>query len=405
MKRYLGFFGVIAISLSQLGADWTQFRGSGSSGISAESLPVEFDVASKKNIGWTADLPGRGLSGPIVIGDRVFLTASSGFRQDRLHVICLDVGSGEKIWHRQFLATGRTMSHPKMCNATPQPASDGKRIFAFYSSNDLICLDLDGNLQWFRGLTHDFPNASNSLGMASSPVVVGNQVVVQVENASDSFATAINVETGEHTWKIDRPTGNNWTSPSVLAGRTPDEKLVVLQSAVNLIAYNAANGKEVWKHMVECSSTPSTTIVGNMLFVPSKGLTALRHIPDSDAPEVVWQEQRLGPSTPSPIIYNGRVYTTNGAGVLRCGDASNGKLLWQLRLKGPFSSTPVIAGGMIYFFNEDGLAQVVDLSGKKGKIVNTSNFGETILCSPAAAAGALYVRSDKHLWKIAKTEK
>jgi len=405
MKRHLCFLSLIVLALSQAAADWTQFRGSNSNGVTTDPLPEKFDVADGTNIEWTVDLPGRGLSGPIVIGDRVFMTASSGFRQDRLHVICLDAQSGETIWHRQFLATGNTMSHPKMCNATPQPASDGQRIFAFYSSNDLICLDLDGNLQWFRGLTHDYPNASNSLGMASSPVVVGNQVVVQVENASDSFAMAVNVETGEQTWKIDRPKGNNWTSPIVLTGRSPDEKLVVLQSAVNLIAYEANTGKEVWKHMVECSSTPSPTIAGDMLFVPSKGLTALRHIPDSDAPEVVWQEQRLGPATPSPLAHDGKVYALNRASVLSCGNAADGSLNWQLRLKGPFSSTPLIAGERMYLFNEKGLAQVVDLSGKKGSVVNQCEFGETILCTPAAAAGALYVRSDEHLWKIAEVEK
>lgn len=403
MKQHLVFASLALLSVTQLGADWTQFRGSDANGISAEKLPVKFDISDGTNIAWTVDLPGRGLSGPIVIGDRVYLTASSGFRQDRLHVLCINAQTGATIWHRQFLATGRTMSHPKMCNATPQPASDGERIFAFFSSNDLICLDLDGNLQWYRGLTHDFPNASNSLGMASSPVVVGNQVVVQVENASESFATAMDVETGEQTWKIDRPVGNNWTSPTVLSGRTPDEKFVVLQSGENLIGYDPKNGQEVWNHSAECATIPSATVVGDMLYVPSQGLTALRYIPDSDAPEVVWQEQRLGPATPSPIVYDGRVYTTNRAGVLRAGDATNGEMLWQLRLKGPFSGTPVIADGKMYLFSEKGLAQVVDLTGKKGELVHSAEFVDTILCTPAAANGALYVRSDEHLWKI--TEK
>ena len=82
-----------------------------------------------------------------------------------------------------------------------------------YSSNDLLCLDLDGNLQWLRGLTLDYPNASNSLGMSSSPIVVDGVLVVQVENDSESFAAGINVRTGENLWKLDRPKGANWTSP------------------------------------------------------------------------------------------------------------------------------------------------------------------------------------------------
>ena len=131
----------------------------------------------KENIVWTANLPGRGVSSPIVVGGKVVVTANSGPRQERLHVLAFDAKSGRELWHRQFWATGRTLTHPVGANAAPTPASDGKRIFAFYSSNDLIALDLDGNLLWFRGLAHDYPKAGNDIGMSSSPTVVGDTVV------------------------------------------------------------------------------------------------------------------------------------------------------------------------------------------------------------------------------------
>ena len=85
-------------------------------------------------------------------------------------------------WERQFWATGRTMCHPTSSVAANTPSSDGKRIYAFFSSNDLACLDLAGNLLWYRGLTHDFPTAVNDVGMSASPIVLGDTVVVQVEN-------------------------------------------------------------------------------------------------------------------------------------------------------------------------------------------------------------------------------
>ena len=121
------------------GADWLQFRGSDNDGASSEnSLPTNWN----ENIAWKVPLPGRASCGPIVIGDRLILTASSGVNQDRLHVLCFDTESGEQLWERQAWATGRTFCHPSMGVAAPTPASDGKRIYAFYSSNDLICLDL-----------------------------------------------------------------------------------------------------------------------------------------------------------------------------------------------------------------------------------------------------------------------
>src|SRR5678815_997269 len=135
MKRTLACFALVA-SVHLAGANWPQFRGPLGNGV-AEGLrlPAPIDAGS---ITWAVDLPGRGLSSPIIIGDRVFVTCSSGPKQDRLHVICFNAADGKKRWERQFWATGRTMCHEKTSVAAPTPASDGKRIFAIFSSNDLV---------------------------------------------------------------------------------------------------------------------------------------------------------------------------------------------------------------------------------------------------------------------------
>ncbi|MBC7854226.1 MAG: PQQ-binding-like beta-propeller repeat protein, partial [Pirellulaceae bacterium] len=140
-------------------ADWLQFRGTDQTSLAPDStLPLKFEAT--KNLAWKAPLVGRGTGGPIVVGDRIYLTASSGaVKDDHLHVLAYDAKSGKQLWKREFWATGRCFHHPTMATATPTPASDGQRIFAFYSSNDLVCLDLDGNLLWYRGLAHDYPKA------------------------------------------------------------------------------------------------------------------------------------------------------------------------------------------------------------------------------------------------------
>ena len=67
-------------------ADWTAFRGSAGNGFAdAPKLTTQLDA--EKSLAWKIDLPGRGLSSPVVVGDRIFLTASSGPQQNRLHVI------------------------------------------------------------------------------------------------------------------------------------------------------------------------------------------------------------------------------------------------------------------------------------------------------------------------------
>lgn len=377
--------------------NWPQFRGPDGSGVANEKLPTKL---AKNQIKWEIALPGRGLSSPVIQGDKVFISAASGPEQTRLHVICLNARSGKKIWERQFWATGRTMSHPKTCVAAPTPVVHGNKVFVLYSSNDLICLDLDGNLQWLRGLTVDYPNASNSLGMSSSPIVVDGVLVVQVENDSESFAAGINVKTGENLWKLDRPKAANWTSPtSAMSGGRP---VAILQSSKGIHAVDPKTGEEAWYFGGGASTIPSSTLgPDGTLYVPANGITALK--PGSKTKDVkeLWVSGRLKPGTGSPLVLGNRIYTMNSSGVLTCGDTTNGDRLWQIRMKGKkFSATPLGSNGHIYAVNEEGVLQVVDPNGEEGEVVSTLELGEVVLATPSIANDAIFVRSDGHVWKI-----
>ena len=281
-----------------LGGDWLQFRGPQSRSIAhGERLPRTWD--SDSNVAWSAELPGRGLSSPLIVGNNVVLTASRGVRQERLHVLCFDRETGAQRWERQFWATGATFCHTKTCVAAPTPASDGKRIFAFYSSNDVFCLDLDGKLLWLRALSLDYPNASNAVGMTSSPLVVGGTLVLQVENPANSFAVGVDPLTGVNRWKISRPKKANWASPVAMVGDGTTPPAVILQSPRYLTAHDPATGEELWRYDGGCGGIASTTIVGNRLYVPSGELTALEVTPGAKAPTVLFQTARVRPKTPS----------------------------------------------------------------------------------------------------------
>jgi len=387
---------MLATGLAKAG-DWTQFRGPNGNGTSSEkNLPTQLMA---KNLKWSKPLPGRGLSGALVIGGKVIVTASGGLNQTRLHVVCLDAKDGRTLWHRQFWATGRTMCHPKTSVAAPTPCSDGRFIYANFSSNDVVCLDLDGNLQWLRGLTADYANVSNSLGMASSPVVVGGVLVAQVENDSESYTLGLDKKTGVNLWRLNRPKAANWTSPLPLPGG-----LVALQSRTGINAIRVADGTKAWSYDDGASTIPSTVVSDGVLYIPSHGITALK-LNAADAtntPEQIWRTRRLSPGTASPLVLGAKVYTVNSAGVVTAGDVKSGERLWQLRLKGPFSASPVAAGEHLFFFNEKGLMQVVDTRGKEGEITGTLNLDDQILGSPAVGGGAIYVRSNTKIYKVAK---
>lgn len=382
------------------GEEWSRFRGPNGAGLAAEaSPPTRWSIEGKENIAWTADLPGKGLSSPIVVDDKVVVTSASGYRHDRLHVICFSAESGEKLWERQLWATGRTMTFPTISPAAPTPVAADGRIFAIFSTNDIVCLDLAGNVQWVRGLMLNYRNASNSLGLASSPIVVDETLVVKLETDSESLAVGLDVLNGGLRWKLDRPKVASWTSPlAVPAGA--GKQAVVLQSAKGATGHDARTGKELWRFDQPCGQIPSCVAAGDVIYMPSQGLSAIR-VGESATAEVLWKNNRLGPSTPTPLVVGDRLYVISGS-VLSAADAASGEQLWQLRLKGSFSSSPVAAGKLIYVVNDEGLAQVIEPGqGKeRGKIVGEGDFHEPILCTPAIAGDALYIRSDAHLWKV-----
>ncbi len=392
------------------GGDWLQFRGNLGTGVAPEADPPlswKVDGEGDENIAWKAELPGRGVSGPIVAAGRVIVTSATGFVQSgmanegRLRVSCYSAETGERLWERQFWATGRTFCHPTSSVAAPTPASDGERIFAFFSSNDLICLDLDGNLKWYRGLAAEEPAAGNDVGMASSPVVSGTTCVVQVENLGASFAAGIDTRTGATKWKVERARTMNWASPSVARGKTSEEDLVLLQSPTHVSAHRADDGQEVWSFKADCQPIPSAVADAERVLIPANGLTAVRTANDTSTPPSLWKEGRLNPGNSSPVLLAGRVFTLSGT-VLTCGDAATGDELWKLRLKGNnFWATPVIAGNRMYVVNDEGGAQVVHLGDKEGKVVGAGSVGEQVLATPAIAGDALFIRGEKHVFKVA----
>jgi outer membrane protein assembly factor BamB len=379
--------------------DWPQFRGPQGSSVSSETnLPIKWSAA--ENIRWKVDLPGRGLSNPVIAAGKVYVTACTGYLQDRLHVLCFDQATGKKLWERQFWATGLVGCHPKTSMAAPTPVTDGQRVYALFATCDLACLDADGNLVWYRSLTGDYPTLTNQVGMAASPVLAGDTLVILMENAGESFAVGIDKLTGKNRWKIERERQINWTTPVVLAKGAE----VLLQSPKELTAVDSATGQKRWGFETKGIATASSAVADNgTIFLPASEFTALKPRTDGGTPDLIWASNRLRPGYSSAVVHKDRVYTLN-QGILVCADAADGKILWQERLKGPFSASPVIADGKLYAVNEEGQTFVVQL-GDKPQLLATNELKSAkekdyFLATPAISGGAIFLRCDGHLWCI-----
>jgi outer membrane protein assembly factor BamB len=394
----MAILGVLVLVAGASGEDWPQLRGPGGRGFSDESdVPTRWGL--HENVRWQADLPGRGVSGAVVARGKVYVTACSGVHDDRLHVLCLDASTGRRLWERQFWATGNSLCHPKTCPAAPTPATDGEGVFALFGTGDLICLGADGDLLWYRSLTRDYPEVTNQLGMAASPVLCGDVLLLAVETTGESFAAGLDTHTGRNRWKVGRPRATNWVTPLVFDDRGRAEAVFV--SSGEMDAYDPRTGRRLWHYAAEgLSPTPSvpSPASGEGLIVTGGGFAIRPGTPQGAT--LAWRSPRLRPAYASPLYYRGRLYAVNNTGMLlECFRTADGEPLGRQRVRGPFSASPVAAGGFVYLVNEDGLTTVLR-AGDRPQLVRTNALGEPVLATPAISGGALFLRSDRHLYCI-----
>lgn len=388
-------------------ADWLGFRGDGRSFAPLANTPVSFDVESGENVKWRVSTTGRGLGGPLVIGDQVIVTGCGGEDERDLYVESYSTIDGKRQWSRPMRATGRPFTHPTSSNASPTPASDGERIFALFSSCDLVCYDLDGHLIWYRALAVDRPKTGNDISMSSSPVVIDGVVVVQLENQGDSFAAGIDAVSGEIMWTNQRDASSNWSSPQPI--KTDDGlSAIAMHNPGSVEIIDAKTGTVLKRFDISGDGTSSSTFASPYLIVPGESTTAIRlSSPDANSNEIVatieWESNKLRPQRCSPVASYDRIYMGRGS-TLIAGSISDGSVLWQARL-GKLNSvwaTPVMTASGLYIVGSDGNVIVVEDQGDKGKVIGKSDLGEPVLASPAVSGDAMYFRSEHGLIKIAQ---
>ena len=80
----------------------------------------------------------------------------------------------------------------------------------FFATNDLVCLNAAGDVEWYRSLSGDYPLMTNHVGRAASPVLFEDLLIVPLENQGASYLVGIDAKTGVNRWKVERPLENNW---------------------------------------------------------------------------------------------------------------------------------------------------------------------------------------------------
>jgi outer membrane protein assembly factor BamB len=333
-------------------------------------------------------------------------------------VVCLDRNTGKVLWDKHALdGKPRTAIQQSNTYATETPVSDGRRVFAYFGMHGLYCYDFDGKELWKKDFG-SFPTVMGQ-GPASSPVLDGERLYLQIDNEEKSFLVALNAETGDELWRVSRDERTNHCSPVVWKNKVRTE---LVTSGHKVRSYDPATGKVLWELEMggRCYSSP----VGDaeMLYVGSEpgmgmngggggGLYAVKAGASGDLTlkqnetsnaGVAWSTSRGGPEKASPLIYNGHVYILkNNGGLLTCYDKATGKLLYRHRIPeaAAFWTSPWAAEGKIFCLDDAGSTYVLD-AGPEFKLLSTNKLSEQFWASPAVADGSIYLRSVDNLYCI-----
>ena len=401
---------------------WPQFRGPNSSGLGGGKPPVHFGPG--QNVLWKTAVR-SGLSSPIVWGERVFLTEFDQTSQ-KLATLCIDRRTGKILWRRAVAAKEIEKVHELSSPAGATPATDGERVYVYFGSYGLVCYDLDGNQKWERRL----PLPENPYGATASPIVAGELLVLN-HQGKDSYLLAVNRRDGRTVWRTDRSLFQyGWSTPLHWRHDGIDEIVVLggdFKPNQRLMAYDLANGAERWwvGGLPPCGkSTP--VIGGGLLFLGAPDImlepSAERRNPDGAArfyaknasclmavrpgstgevmqANIAWSERKGVPGVPSPLYYNGRLYTIKDGGLVFCRVAETGELLYSERLGtlGYYYSSPVAADHRIYIASVEGVVVVLE-AGEKLNILATNKLDGGILATPALVDRNIYVRTESHLY-------
>ena len=385
----LAMSALLACVLTLRAGDWPGWRGPEGTGVTTEKhLPVRWTAT--ENVRWKTPLEGAGVSAPVVVGKRVFLTASDGRHNDRLHVTCYDRNTGRLQWHVKLF--GSAVSEGQYAPggmAVPTPAADAKRLYALFGTGDLACLDHDGKPVWIRSLAQEYGLFRNRWGMAASPILVGDLLVIQVDHWGESYLLGIDAATGANRWRTVREASVNWASP--IAVRVNGRSQIVAAGTYKVKGYDAKEGSELWSvHGLEMQCIPSPVTDGDMVYAVSGRnnftlairLDAQRG--DLTKSHLAWKAKAGATYVPSPVCYRGLYYYVEDTGIANCLDARTGKVLWRERLNGQFHASLLAGDGKVYFTSTEGTVSVVK-AGKDFELLSQNDMVETILASPAVS--------------------
>ena len=371
------------------------FRGPFGLGINFKTkLPISWDGVSGKNIVWKKPIPLPGLNSPVVWGNNLFIAGANATSRK---VYCYDRLTGKLKWAKDVKnIPGSPSLSPKVSNDAGYSASglctDGKRVYAIFTTGDIICFDNDGKQLWAKNL--GVP--SNHYGYSSSLQFFKDKLIIQYDDSKSCKLIALSTRTGTEIWKTKREGQISWSSPIIVQKGNGAE--IIANNLPFVACYNAETGKEKWKTSCLSGEIGPSPAYGNGMVFAANEYAKMVAIKNG---KVVWENFEYLPDVSSPVAYKDYVFFTTSYGDMVCINQKEGAVLWHHEFDNGFYGSPVIADGKLYAIDRTGTTSIVE-AGKEFKLIGQSSIGEKSDCTPAFASGMMYIRGYKNLYCIGK---
>jgi len=390
--------------LPLVNGNWPGWRGDGSGVTGDRGLALHWN--GNVGVAWKLRIPGEGNGSPVVWGDRLFLTSSVEGGQTRL-VICADVHSGEIYWQKS-LASEQTRTYSRAGRAPATPVVDDQRVYVFFDVPGLMALTHAGEVVWREPLG-PFTNPYN---MASSPILVGDLVVMKCDHQGPSFIAAYARSDGSPRWRTERAGGLHYATP--IAFRH-DAGWQIVVNAEPIVSYDAASGDVLWScHGMKHATTPSPLFSNGLVYATCGRNGPSMAIDPSGRGDVTDTHVRMhvasgGPYVPSPVMLGDFFMVPGDDGRVVLID-EQGRRILRHRVRGRFTASPIAAGNRIYWTDEKARTHVLELrqhddpdtgvTHELWPVAINALEAEPCYASPAVSGGRYFIRTQKHLYCI-----
>lgn len=415
---------------SCLWANWPQWRGPELNGTApkAHNLPVTW--SDSQNIQWRTKLPSWSAATPAVWQDWIFVTSAEegsprlrseipgDATRDKIFLIAIDRKDGSIRWQRQ-IDSGNQLFR-KQNSASPSPITDGRYVWIMTGNGKLTCLTLDGKEVWKRDIQAEYGKFGHNHGYASTPLLYGERLYIQVLHGmhthDPSYVFAVDKNTGQTLWKVDRPTDAKMESPDNYAtpqmARVAGKLQLVISGADYVTGHDPDAGKELWRiggfnptNNPANRTIASSLVIGENVFTPSmrgRPFIAFRAGGSGNitGKSELWTNN-LGADVPTPTTDGKYIYVLGDNGIMNCIEAATGSVAYQGKRieNGTYSASPLLADGKIYCVSEDGTTTVVK-AGPAFEILGVNKLDSLTLASPAAVDNQIFIRTADYLYCI-----